>query len=146
MQILVNAVDRMWTDKRGLNGTLPESLRNKVLAFLLLLRWSGPRIGDAVSLERSRLTHDDRMFLYTAKTGTPVFVPDHHYVPELLGSLPSSCPKYFFWTGNGLLKTAVADWQCTLRRLFKLAGLEMRCHSRAPRYVCNRDVTGRGAH
>lgn len=28
---------------------------------------------------------------------------------------------YFFWTGNGLPKTAVADWQRTLRKLFDLA-------------------------
>ena len=31
---------------------------------------------------------------------------------------------FFFWTGNGLPKTAVADWQRTLRRVFELAGVE----------------------
>lgn len=128
MQTLLYAVGRMYTDKRGLNGNSPESLRKRVTAFVLLLRWSGLRIGDAVSLEQTRLTHDGRIFLYTAKTGTPVFVPIPQCVAELLRTLPNSNPKYFFWTGNGLLKTAVADWQRTLRRMFKLAALHKRCH------------------
>ena len=29
--------------------------------------------------------------------------------------------KYFFWTGNGVRKSAVADWQRALRRLFEIA-------------------------
>jgi integrase/recombinase XerD len=41
---------------------------------VLLLRHSGLRIGDAVTLERSRIT-GGKLFLYTAKTGTPVYVP-----------------------------------------------------------------------
>lgn len=128
MQQLLYAVGRMYTDNRGLNGNSPESLRKRVTAFVLLLRWSGLRIGDAVSLERTRLTQDGRIFLYAAKTGTPVFVPIPQHVSELLCALPNSNPKYFFWTGNGLLKTGVADWQRTLRRMFKLAALDKRCH------------------
>ena len=30
---------------------------------------------------------------------------------------------HFFWTGNGLRKSAVADWQRALRKLFTLAGV-----------------------
>ena len=131
IQILLASVGRMYADKRGLNGSSPESLRRKVTALVFLLRWSGLRIGDAVSLERSRLQHDGhnwRIFLYTAKTGTPVCVPIPEHVGRMLHGLPNSNPKYFFWTGNGLVKTAVADWQRTLRRLFKLAVLDKRCH------------------
>ncbi|WP_251106724.1 site-specific integrase [Alloacidobacterium dinghuense] len=40
----------------------------------LLMRWSGLRIRDAVTLERSRL-QGDSLLLYQAKTGTPVYVP-----------------------------------------------------------------------
>ena len=43
MRILLNAVDRTYTDQRGWKGNSPEPLRNKVLAFLPLLRWSGLR-------------------------------------------------------------------------------------------------------
>ncbi len=33
-------------------------------------------------------------------------------------------PRYFFWSGNGLPKSAVADFQRSFRRLVKLANLE----------------------
>lgn len=128
MSVLLAAIPCLYTDRRGLNGNSPESLRKRVLAMLLLLRWSGLRIGDAVSLERTRLTDEGRLFLRMAKTGTPVFVLIPEHITKLLHELPNSNPKYFFWTGNGLLKTAVADWQRTLKRLFKLANLGKRCH------------------
>jgi hypothetical protein len=41
--------------------------------MLLLLRWSGLRISDAAKLERSKLTDDGKLFLYTQKTGQPVY-------------------------------------------------------------------------
>ena len=41
---------------------------------MLLLRHSGLRIQDAACLERARL-NDDKLFLYTQKTGTPVYCP-----------------------------------------------------------------------
>lgn len=43
-------------------------------------------------------------------------------------------PLYFFWSGNGLPKSAVADWQRSYRRLFELVGIKRadgslkRCH------------------
>jgi integrase len=121
-------VAKLYPDKRGLNGYSPEELRRRVLAFVRLLRWAGLRIGDAISLERTRLTTDGRILLYTAKTGNPVYVRIPEYVSQLLHCLPNSNPKYFFWSGNGLLKTGVADWR-TLQRLFRLADLGKRCHA-----------------
>lgn len=46
----------------------PHGRRLKTL--LLLMRWSGLRIGDAVTLEKSRL-QGDLLLLYMAKTGKP---------------------------------------------------------------------------
>ena len=43
-------------------------------ALIQVLRWSGLRIGDAVKLTPEKLD-GNRLFLRTAKTGTPVFVP-----------------------------------------------------------------------
>ena len=31
--------------------------------------------------------------------------------------------QYFFWSGNGKTKSAVADWQRSFRKLFALAGI-----------------------
>ena len=44
--------------------------RVRLRAFVLLLRYSGLRIRDAATLSRNR-TQGDKLFLYTAKTGTP---------------------------------------------------------------------------
>jgi integrase len=75
--------------------------RVRVRALLLLMRYSGLRLNDAVTLERARLT-ENRLFLYQQKTGLPVCIPLPPHVVELLHTLPNSNSRYFFWTGNGL--------------------------------------------
>lgn len=98
----------------------------RLRTLILLMRWSGLRIRDAVTLERTRLIGDN-LLLYQAKTGTPVYVPLPPQVAQALRDVPPGAkpnPRYFLWSGNGLPKTAVADWQRSFRRLFTLAGLE----------------------
>ena len=122
-------------DKRG--GIVSvEDNRARLRAMTLLMRWSGLRIRDAVTLERHRL-HGDSLMLYQAKTGTPVYVPLPPFVVEALENVPPGPkpnPRYFFWSGNGMPKSAVADWQRSYRRLFKLVNLTQadnspkRCH------------------
>jgi len=75
-----------------------------------------------------------KLFLYRAKTGVPVRVPLPTKLAELLRSLPTVNPNYFFWSGNGDPETAKKGWQRALRRLFKRAkikkpdGTPKRCH------------------
>jgi integrase/recombinase XerD len=91
----------------------------------LLMRWSGLRISDAVTLDRSRLV-DNKLLLYQAKTGTPVFVPLPEDVAESLRTIPPGPkpnPRYFFWTGNGDPSSATKDWQRSFRRLFEIANI-----------------------
>jgi len=98
----------------------------RLRALTLLMRWSGLRIRDAITLERSRLAGDS-ILLYQAKTRTPVYVPLPPDVAETLRTVPPglrSNPRYFFWSGNGDSKSAVADWQRSYRRLFELAALK----------------------
>jgi integrase len=110
--------------------------QTRLRTMTLLMRWSGLRIRDAVTLERRRL-HGDSLLLYQAKTGTPVYVPLPPSVIEALENIPAGPkpnPRYFFWSGNGAPKSAVADWQRSYRRLFELAdiraadGERKRCH------------------
>jgi len=125
----------IYGDPRG--GFIPvEDLRTRLRTMTLLMRWSGLRIRDAVTLERDRL-HGDSLMLYQAKTGTPVYVPLPPHVVEALQNVPPGPkpnPRYFFWSGNGQPKSVVADWQRSYRRLFKLANLTQadgspkRCH------------------
>jgi integrase len=95
----------------------------RLRALTLLMRWSGLSIRDAVTLERSRLSNKDQLSLYRAKTGVPVYVTLPPDVAGVLLRLPSENPRYFFWSGNGNPKSAVADWQRSFRRLFKAANL-----------------------
>lgn len=87
------------------------SRQRRLLALVLLMRWSGLAIKDAVTLERERLGSDGRLFLYRAKTGVPVYVPLPVYVVDTLHALPNSNPRYFFWSGNGDPETAKKGWQ-----------------------------------
>lgn len=113
----------LYRENRGETGT---DNGTRVRIVLMLMRWSGLRIRDAITLERTRLVNDN-LLLYQAKTGTPVYVPLPPQVANALRSVPDGAkpnPRYFFWSGNGLPKSAVADWQRSFRRLFKLAQLQ----------------------
>jgi integrase len=112
---IVSACDRF-----PLKGIYGEGNRKRLRAMVLLLRYSGLRIRDAATLRRERL-QDGKLLLYMQKTGVPVFVPLPPFVCEALGDLPNLHPSFVFWSGNGLPKTTVADWQRSLRTLFDLA-------------------------
>ena len=59
--------------------------RDRLRAFVLVMRYSGLRIGDTISLNEARL-RDSKLLLYTAKTGTPVYVP---FPPVVMKALVS---------------------------------------------------------
>jgi len=90
----------------------------RLRALVLLLRYSGLRLGDAVTLERSRIEFG-RLFLRTAKTGTRVFVP----LPKVVIDALVECPgqRFLFWTGESKRKSVIGNWQRALKKLFKLA-------------------------
>jgi integrase/recombinase XerD len=109
-----------------------------------VMRWTGLRIRDAVTLEKSRLAHDPNtgmwsVMVYQKKTGEPVYCPIPPDVAESLRTLPASQKgntneRYFFWTGNGTPKTITTNWQRSYGKLFKLAAIKAsdgtlkRCH------------------
>jgi integrase len=108
------------------------------------MRWTGLRIRDAVTLERNRLSRDPAtgiwsVMVYQKKTGDPVYCPIPPDVAEALLTVPASQKgntneTYFFWTGAGLPKTIVSNWQRSYGKLFRLAALKepggqpKRCH------------------
>ena len=107
-------------DQYPRKNTLGHDNRARIKAFVLLLRHSGLRLQDAVTLERVRLT-DNKLFLYTQKTGTPVTVPLPPFVVQALTSIRPAAENRFFWSGVGHPRSGTADWDRSLRRLFKLA-------------------------
>ena len=95
----------------------------RLKAFVLLLRYSGLRIGDAVSSKKDRI-EDGKIFIYTQKTGTPVRCPLPQTVIQTIDASPHSSEDYYFWSGKSTLKAAVGKWQRRLHTLFELAGIE----------------------
>lgn len=94
----------------------------RLRSLILLLRYSGMRIGDAVGLSQDRI-RGNRLFLYTAKTGTPVYCVLPQFVVDALDATPTMTERYFFWTEQGKLLTAVKVWENRLRNLFRLANV-----------------------
>ena len=132
--------DRPTVDKHNSMSLGGERIR----ALTELMRWTGLRIRDAVTLERNRVSHDPNtgmssVMVYQKKTGEPVYCPIPPHVAAMLQSVPASQKgntneTYFFWTGDGLAKTVTSNWQRSYGKLFKLAGLKepggelKRCH------------------
>lgn len=97
----------------------------RIRAFLLLLRYSGLRRTDAVSLHRDRIK-GGRLFLYTQKTGVPVRVPLPQFVIDAMEEVRKG--DYYFWSGNGNIKSATSAWDRAFRRVTKRAGVEGHFH------------------
>jgi integrase len=123
MATILSAVER-YPDKTGNIGR-PNAVRLR--AFILTLRYTGLRIGDVTSLTADRLI-GNKVFLYTQKTGQPVNCVLPTFVVDTLKESPRLSPRYFFWTANSTLHTAIGSWQRTLRKLFKLAGTQGSAH------------------
>src|SRR5664279_1789736 len=62
---------------------------DRLRALVLLMRWSGLAIQDSVTLERERLSDDDKLCLYRPKTGMTVQVPTPPDIDAMLRALPS---------------------------------------------------------
>jgi integrase/recombinase XerD len=92
----------------------------RLRAFILLLRYSGMRIGDTVGCGVDRI-EGNRLFLYTQKTNTPVYCVLPDFVIKAHDATPRTSERFYFWSGASTLRSAVGKWQRRLQRLFKLA-------------------------
>jgi integrase/recombinase XerD len=119
MKRILSAIDE-YPDKSGRTGQVnAERLR----ALVLLLRYSGLRIGDAVRCKIDQL-QGANLFVSTQKTGQAVCCPLPTHVVSILNRVPRLSDDHFFWTRKSKLHTAVGTWQRSLRNLFILAGIE----------------------
>ena len=95
---------------------------HRIRGLVLLLRYTGMRIGDAVNFSVERLK-GNRVFLFTQKTGVAVNTISPDFVVDALAATPKVTDKFYFWSGIGKLESIVRSWQTRLRRLFKLANI-----------------------
>jgi integrase len=109
-----------YTDGHGRTG---QENACRLRAFILLARYSALRISDAASCPVDRLS-GGRLFLYTQKTGVPVYVPLPPFVVDALEACPRISDRHWFWTGVGSKETLAGNWRRTFRRLCKIAGVQ----------------------
>jgi integrase len=96
--------------------------QDRMRAFVLTIRYSGLRISDMIALHPHQRV-DDRLRLYTTKTGEPVYVPLPPFVVEALIKIERPGERYFT-TGKAKLATDRANWSANLSTLFDLAEVE----------------------
>jgi integrase/recombinase XerD len=97
------------------------ALRLKTL--VLLMRYSGMRVSDAVALEKSKLD-GNRLFLRTQKTGQPVYTILPPLVVDALATTPRITDSRYFWSGQGTRESVTCHWQMRLKELFDAAGIK----------------------
>jgi len=115
---VIRVLEALETYKR----TAGVSNTQRLLAFVLLLRYAGMRIGDTVRCPVANI-QGNKLFLYTQKTGVLVYCILPDFVVTALAAAPRSSENYFFWTGKSVLHSAIGKWQRRLQRLFELAGV-----------------------
>jgi integrase/recombinase XerD len=95
---------------------------HRLKTLILLMRYTGMRVSDAVTFSTDRLD-GKRLFLYTQKTGVPVYTVLPDAILEALEATPRVTEKNYFWSGQGKRQTAVGDWQGKIKTVFDLAGI-----------------------
>jgi integrase len=113
---------RLPFSEKEIQAILSKAQDDRELGFLLTLRHTGLRIGDASLLKVSQVS-DSRVYLYTTKAGTPVSI----LIPETLASLLKKLPLrggYFFLRGDSTSMHTTADlWRRRIKLLCKAAGI-----------------------
>jgi site-specific recombinase XerD len=123
MKRLIVAVDEVgvW----GVNAKFKDitEVAQKVNALILLQRWSGLSIIDAVTLPRTALYENNAVELHRTKTGEPVLTKVPDYVADMLRLMPNIHSGFFFWDGAKLKTSLVNEYSGYLRVVFDQAGI-----------------------
>jgi integrase len=102
--------------------------------MIMLLRHTALRVSDVCTLRQGAVSWDAeqntwRVFLYTQKTGDPVFLPIPEGVKLVLDALPlprnaaQDCP-YYFWNDQTSRRAVVGIAERTLSAVFKKSGVK----------------------
>lgn len=94
----------------------------RLKSLVLLMRYSGMRISDAATLGTDRLD-GKKLFLYTQKTGVPVYTVLPDSVLRALETTPRVTAKNYFWSGDCTRESIAGLWEKRLKKLFELAGI-----------------------
>jgi integrase len=130
-------------DRRIERAIGPQAKANalRLRALVLLLRYSGLRIGDAVRIETTSLVNRT-LYVHTQKTGSNVFIELPPEVVEALDSIPLKSDKHWFWSGTSgrdgdhkkCQESETKHWQMRILGLLRDAGIELVAGSSAHRF------------
>ena len=117
---------------RKLNGQVTDQQRNKLRSLILLMRWSGLAVRDALCIERSRFepNGDDffKLFLRRAKTGHPTFATLRADVVEQIFAGANPTGRYLFTdavpTTEKGMDYLVRSWGYLFSKLDEVADLK----------------------
>lgn len=118
-ECILAACDRLAVERR-----FSETNVARLRALVVLMRYAGLRIQDAVCLPRAALRPDGSIFLYTQKTGVAVVVPVPPLVVATLNGIQAASDRHFFWSGGSKRTSPTGHYQRRLQQLFELAGIE----------------------
>jgi integrase len=106
---------------REKHSHMRDGIEPKLKALILLMRYSGLRITDAVTLKKEKIS-GGKLFLYQAKTKHPVWVPLPEVVLNALAEIDEG-RQYYFWSGTSKVRYAPTRWQARLKNVFEIAGI-----------------------
>jgi site-specific recombinase XerD len=150
-QILA-ACDQIGGGKYNRSGARYEQFRGR--AMIMLLRHTALRVSDVCTLRKDAVSWDQeratwRVFLYTQKTGEPIFLPIPENLKLILDALPlprnagHDCP-YYFWNGKSSRRAAVGIAERTLSAVFKKSGVK-KAHAHRYRHTLATRLLEQGA-
>jgi site-specific recombinase XerD len=106
---------------REAHPQIPKGTEKKLKALILLMRYSGIRISDAVMFRRDKLKNG-KLFLKQEKTKHPVWVPLPKNVIEAIAECDEG-NEYYFYRNIGKPKSAITEWQQRLKLVYTMAGV-----------------------
>jgi integrase len=107
-------------------GIYGELNRERIKAFVEVLKWTGMRIGDAVMFSKGTVV-GGQVILRTQKNGKRVSIPLHPDAKSALEKIENG-NHYYFWSGEGSIKSAVSAWSRTFIRLSQIAECRVTAH------------------
>ena len=103
--------------------TAEDACKIKERALILLMRYSGLSIRDAVTLEKNSIDTKSNLTLRRAKSGELVMLPLHSLAIEALKQIAQPVHPYYFWTGNSSPQTTANYWRGRLYLVSAKAGV-----------------------
>lgn len=128
---------------RDIHPQIPSSTQRSLKAIILLLRYSGLRISDAVSLKRERIDKDGRLFVHAIKNQKPVWLPLPEFVVKAIDEIDGG-DGLLFWNRVCKLKTCITEYQERLKKVSKIAGVEGRGFAHRCRASFSVDLLNKG--